>query len=626
MYGEFWDVPFERMSCQGSFFRVWKAEIAFHCGQACHNERVAKSRRHAEMKKAKAKRDKEKELARERAKSGSGGGQHSGSNSMMDLDSVISRDRDLGGDRSPRAGTLAPSNSTVDPGRRSPSNSSAQRALMNQYPSSSSSNLTVSAATNSTNHSVASSPSFLTPMGGGSLPAERPLPPSPGQEADAFGFNPTQTRGDGRNARPSSPSLSEKQRSMSSSSSRNVKPDNSNSMSPMMDGYADQEFRGSGEESQPRPIGLGVGLPNGLGVPTSKADKRRSMNPGMMFNFHQQQPESQVEHSGSAPSSISSTATEGYLAGRSSTLPPSPLRSSFTDVGPEAFPSRTASPTPRSGSRLHPDAGQRLQSRSDGSLQGDETTGSFAAGPPRSSSLTDTSARQDGSSSGAAPQIKVPALPSLNFSLSDPDFALLLNDDPGNPSPAKSDTISAPSSAGTINNGRTRTQTLGDHVTPLRNSSKAGTSSLPNSPSGSKAMTSAGLSPPLDKLGFIASMSSPTAQKFEGLPSFTRTISSGGTEDTDTQSSSAYEHVRRGSADTATLSPEKNQEETIPSVVPLLQALISDDSPRSGSSVNVGLDLLQNTVKELVHLNEQLSVYKGKYTGAKVSTVAHRLV
>ncbi|KIR98411.1 hypothetical protein L804_03982 [Cryptococcus deuterogattii 2001/935-1] len=184
----------------------------------------------------------------------------------------------------------------------------------------------------------------------------------------------------------------------------------------------------------------------GLGVPTSKAEKRRSISPGMTFNLDAQ--------------------NSTFIEQRLGTHPPSPLRSSFTDgsgaVSNEQRPVRSPvspSPTP-SGNHTFPfkdgfESGAKLQqaqaqatgqlSRSDSVSQAPARTSSLPEhlvnraksdehfGLETHSSQLDSAELVPGPSKGQpvgdtrTPQLHAPALPNMSFSLSDPDFAVILS-------------------------------------------------------------------------------------------------------------------------------------------------------------------------------------------------------
>ena len=182
--------------------------------------------------------------------------------------------------------------------------------------------------------------------------------------------------------------------------------------------------------------GLGVG-PVGLSVPTSKADRRRSINPGLTFNVD---------------------AANGTFAAepRLSPLPPSPLRASFSDAK-NPGPQTPVSPSPSAGSNAaYPfptlSSSQELAPPRTTSL-GEGRAASPVTPPPQPplppipqssepherSPTGDRFANQTSLQPSHPPPIppgnqdqpippNIPlAPPGMSFSLSDPDFAVILS-------------------------------------------------------------------------------------------------------------------------------------------------------------------------------------------------------
>lgn len=172
--------------------------------------------------------------------------------------------------------------------------------------------------------------------------------------------------------------------------------------------------------------GLGVGLvgSSGLGVPMTKAEKRRSINPAMTFNIDPQNSTFAVEP-------------------RNTQLPPSPLRSSFTDL-------QAQRQTPQSPSSLTPvsPALEGFPFKHPTPGHGKGTTKIDAPSPSRYGSSPDPHAAESWSDVGAAskplpssrsgsvdrgegsldtPKLQPPVIRPMSFSLSDPDFASILN-------------------------------------------------------------------------------------------------------------------------------------------------------------------------------------------------------
>lgn len=460
-------------------------------------------------------------------------------------------------------------------------------------------------------------------------------------------------------------------------------------------------------------IGLGVGPVNGLGVPggtavTSRADKRRSINPGMTLNqtsrdegLNAPVPAKDLSPRGltSGRSSPSPTADVFVATGKLGTLPPSPLRASFTDADGFKPPveGRSASPTPKQGTSPLPTSGQSLapgsigmskstSSRSALGNQSDNELGGLpSSAPPRSSSLTDPamkiavsgaglgspnaarptynphvrasssersttltsptpSARDRSASVGGAavqdpPRIDAPALPSLNFSLSDPDFAAWLEEKKMSPDKAKripegsrnpNDVAAAQGtsreSEGNAPRSRMKT-TAAERVQPLRQQSNGpGSSSLPSSPVSTGTPTAVH-SPPLHRIMF-GGQNSPAALDAASRPVRSDSLSSVAKgKHSDSEEAATIRYVRPGMPDHALQSSTESvpsvgvlRVPTVESVLPVLQVLADkvDASGVSLSTHEISADLLLKAINEIQALNDQVTVLKDKYSGAKV--------
>ena len=145
--------------------------------------------------------------------------------------------------------------------------------------------------------------------------------------------------------------------------------------------------------------GLGVGPTGtlgGLGVPLSKAEKRRSINPAMTFNMDAQ--------------NSTFTATDA----RTSPVPPSPLRSSFKN-GAES--SREASRSPSSPSPAGGMTDIFATKQQEHMDQGSRSLVQPLVVPLKAESQP---SRQSSNSESTSTR-------PMSFSLSDPDFARILN-------------------------------------------------------------------------------------------------------------------------------------------------------------------------------------------------------
>lgn len=330
-------------------------------------------------------------------------------------------------------------------------------------------------------------------------------------------------------------------------------------------------------------VGLGVG-PVGLGVPTTKADRRRSINPAMTFNMD---------------AANNTFAVEPRL----SPLPPSPLRASFTDaqtaqhtnaplrsptsptptyLGGDGFPFKTTAPlttSPRSSESGHgpptrtsslPDqlTGRQL----DELAEEDETP---ERSPPR---LPPKSGMNEDDST---PRLHAPDLPPMTFSLSDPDFAVILNNI--DHSPDKAD----------------RTPRIGTFDT--NRSEKTS----PSSPSSPRTSPSLARSPQMETLSTAVDETPATSRS----PSRTR-LSPG-------DSSTPHRlRVRQPSAESTTsvhsraLGPD--------SAFAQILEVVAGARHGTQDSVQVSLGVLNGIVGEVEDLRDALSGMKNKYTGVKV--------
>jgi hypothetical protein len=435
---------------------------------------------------------------------------------------------------------------------------------------------------------------------------------------------------------------------------------------------------------QDQPIGLGVGLVSGLGVPTtSRADKRRSINPETMMNYQSHQREETPSGSNSAPNSAkdlfssresSSPVVDTFSPSRHSPLPNSPLRASFTDAeayGTEATGSRASSPTPRRNlsplpgrsmpNNLGPVVGSNQSSRRDpisNHLLSETEIVTSNSAPVKSSSLDQAAddQRDDetikektvylppnrdrtndaGGKSPSIPDYVEPpridayALPSLNFSLSDPDFAKLLEGNKGSPDrpqkatshvnetkpPYHAEKGRAPS--------RSRLQsTAGGRVSPVQRLTKgSGPSSLPPSP----VMAH---SPPLQKImasyaSDSSKMTDPPARS-DSLRSLTKDHAgesqtrSHGLQGVQPLSSTETQRQPSGEAIPGLAELKIPMVET---VLPVLQAVLASAPPNTSAdgTVPIQKSLLEKAMNEIQALTDQVTVLRDKYSGARVRT------
>lgn len=436
--------------------------------------------------------------------------------------------------------------------------------------------------------------------------------------------------------------------------------------------------------SNEAPIGLGVGLVGGLNslsAPTSRADKRGSINPEMILNYQQQQYKEEIQPaSSSAPTSSKdylsgrsspSPVLDSFSAGRQSPLPNSPLRASFTDAEArenERITSRTTprigSPTlksyPASSSRLTPLAPALAGSRARSPIiRANSDTGPSLDTPPRSSSLTDSvdtvangkssdrlqenddvtikektvyqrpipqnpstnkSLPPDPQSPYEAPRIDAPAWSNLGFSLSDPDFAKLLADNKASPEKARQAYAAREASP-----GRSRLQTAaGDRVVPLQQpKSAAGSNSLPASPVLAH-------SPPLQTImaAYASDASKSVGNKIAVLPQRSDSLRSlKDTSESAVRVVDGLQNRRPGLSDQRQSSEDLASdfsELKIPSLdttLPSLETLLgsADNTTVPAGTVTIQKSLLERVVNEIQTLTDQVTVLKDKYSGARVS-------
>lgn len=341
--------------------------------------------------------------------------------------------------------------------------------------------------------------------------------------------------------------------------------------------------------------GLGVG-PVGLGVPTSKAERRRSINPAMTFNMD---------------------AQNGTFAAepRLSPLPPSPLRASFTDAAGRQGPRTPTSPSPQQSGPAFPfpqphPAPPSVQSTSSStlplSIKHDSTDR-----PARTSSLPDQLASQSqdplptteeekpveigvketADADRKTPKLTAPDLPAMSFSLSDPDFALILSTI-DQTSPQKED---KPTTANGVVNQNPATSRIPSSSSPSPPTSTSQTSISRNlyndTISPSSFDSEAGEFIPL-----AAGSGSPSRSRL-GTPQLLRT--------------------RQPSAESTTSVFSRFGGDTAFNTVVELVA-----SAKHGNTENVSVDLtvLSGVVAEVEELRDIVVGLRSKYTGAKVSS------
>lgn len=360
-------------------------------------------------------------------------------------------------------------------------------------------------------------------------------------------------------------------------------------------------------------IGLGLGGVGSVGgptlnVPSTKSDRRRSINPNMTFNLDAQN---------------STFAVEPRL----SPLPPSPLRASFTDIN-KAAGGNVTSTSPTSPSPMtQPLSAEGFPFKSPGGTILRSTTPDSHNPPPRKSSLTDVNmasqprtrsrsatassstppVREEGAgeealgaqSTSSTPQLVAPILPTMSFSLSDPDFALILNGIDQSPkSPA----------GGVISD---QAPTLSSAIT-----SSPSTVPAPNS----KAEIDLDDTPPGSPMtdGAHSRSSPPVSNSQQFRSPHERETSPAKTRLSPTSYTAPTLRTRQASAEsTHSISGRLGPDSSFSEVV----GLVAEAKHGSKDKMEVDVKVLSGIVAEIEELKDVISGLRNKYTGAKVSLV-----
>lgn len=356
--------------------------------------------------------------------------------------------------------------------------------------------------------------------------------------------------------------------------------------------------------------GLGVGpvsmgSSSGLGVPTTKAERRRSINPGMSFNIDPQN---------------STFAAEP----RMSPLPPSPLRASFTDLQAEQQPRSPASPSPLQGGAdgfpfKVPGPGRSNAPRADaspgasrknGQSSDRESPATDGVSPLPAAKVVSTVNGPDGISVNT-PKIQPPTIRPMSFSLSDPDFASILkqidkddqNMDDGQISPRAIGPTTRPDSANVANGG-----------------------SRPTSPTHLPVSSS---SPSLARSPQMAELASAVAVENENVARASASSSSRSPSRTRLSPNAAggaahapqLLRTRQHSTEsTGSISSRLAAESSFAQAV----ETIAQAKHNGKETVPVDVTLLNGLVMEMEDMKEIIVSLKSKYTGAKVSSLRIR--
>ncbi|WWC71939.1 uncharacterized protein I206_105898 [Kwoniella pini CBS 10737] len=383
--------------------------------------------------------------------------------------------------------------------------------------------------------------------------------------------------------------------------------------------------------------GLGVG-PVGLNVPTSKAERRRSINPAMTFNMDAQNSTFNVEP-------------------RMSPLPPSPLRASFTDLkeqqqqqqeGQGLQPLRSpTTPSPSPGNDMFPfrerqiSAGGAMTTQDQGSSGPPPRTSSLpdqlasgksrplatiededsTAGGSRKSSIDNTalssglpskqpSNNQLSEGAVSTPRLNAPNLPPMSFSLSDPDFAVILNNI--DQSPTKKDKIAHKSGESIVivkaeDGSEEPIEDANAHSSPI-STNDATSPSIARSPQ--MDMLSSAAATTTNDAGAGAGM-----EQSGSLEAMSRSPSRLRLSPNDQVQTPQMLRIRQASAD-STISINSRYGSGDGSFNTLVE-LVAGAKHRGEDKSEVDLSVLTGVIQEIEELRDTITGLKSKYTGAK---------
>ena len=496
--------------------------------QACHNERVARSRRHAEAKRQRAAR-KEKE-AKERAQHPKEGSSTLSETPMSSAFSAAS------------ASNLAPQSLSpaVSPAT-TPTNASYQFTNATSPNYSEKSELPPTDQSRPRERDLSSEGRLPRSNSPGPIVAEPPplAPPIPSSPSE-----PSYSR-----AKTGDPSSSPRSRTTTGNSPQIVASQSLGSTAPL----------NLGSKSPNSNAGLGVG-PVGLSVPTSRAEKRRSINPAMSFNMD---------------------AANGTFAvePRLSPLPPSPLRTSFSDLQEEQGGKGPTSPSPTVGNTAFPFPHPAPAPPTMGNVRYDSEPDSLDqhTSQPANNQAQHVTHDRKSEDNENTPRLIAPDLPAMSFSLSDPDFASILNDM--------------------------------DKTSPKDISGNTG-------PGGSMPKTSVSQSSFITKSPQMDQLASAAASDDNNISSATPTP--GGLPKSLSSARLGPPHMLRtrqtSTESTSSIGARFNSESALYTLV----ELVASAKHANNDKVQVDLMLLANIVSETEDLRDQISGLRSKYTGAKV--------
>lgn len=483
----------------------------------------------------------------------------------------------------------------------------------------------------------------LTPSASSTLtPENRSLPPSPSYDQTQHPGTPHLSWRDGHHSVTTSPRNSNSADSFHKAPQNGTPPlrpvgglgrhDSSDDIAPLRSDVFGGSTSGSPvngasrENGRSAAVGLGVGSVGGLNVPTSRADKRRSVNPGFSLAA------AVNSYSGEQSMEQSKPVNPSADSGRLSPHPPSPLRASFTDFSTDAAHALDGQPTMRTA--VSPSPAGRRSPRPAETASPQQSSG----GPPRSSSLADSlniqsaPARRQldspvatetsspatirppdvGNSPGQQgnyPKIDAPTLPAMHFSLSDPDFAHLLRDSDGSPVkkgvPGQNDVGSAKATSYENAAGASAPSSVTKSPLQALQTSRSNHAERPGSaPSSPLSATSPTFSTSHLKNGG-------DGERDAHLPFKTDVF----------RSSSGSTVHRLESHESGTSVGGHNYPE---SVLPVLQALLAKAGGAEEGQVQIDLLTVHKAVREIEHLTDSAADFRQKYIGAKVGLVLTR--
>lgn len=323
--------------------------------------------------------------------------------------------------------------------------------------------------------------------------------------------------------------------------------------------------------------GLGVGL----SVPTPKASKRRSINPGMTFNMDAHNATFAAEPRASSPLRAANDDAQQQRIVSGSPAPGTPSQDP-KDRAASPVPPLIGTPNAQStpvveaatvpnGSGADEKENKDPQSKLDVKGKKGELDGSASDHEDRAAAA----AAADGDATKQGPRIDAPALPTMSFSLSDPDFAVLLKEMESSPKKKGSVVPEVVTSSGSPN--------------PQAPSDLEDANSAPMSRSPNMNLSAAAN-------GQDKSLLSPS--NVSGLP--------GGST-----------HRRRLSMESA-VSVRLGAESALSSLKELM-------SEAKGDTVTVDRDILNEVIREHDALRDITMTLKNKYTGAKVCNTLYSL-